>query len=125
MGTSVRLGELIREKRKALNLTQTELGDLVGMSQRWVSTLERGETDVPRRVHLHALAEALKLDVAELYVAADVARDESSARAADELAPIDKDDPLYNTVFWELRKLTPEDLETVRDIVRRLTRDTQ
>lgn len=119
-----RLGQLVRKKRLALNMTQTQLGDAVGMSQRWISTLERGETDVPRRVHLHALANAIGLDVSELYVAADMARDEAKAKAAAEDAPmVDKDDPLYNTVFWEIRSLAPEDLDFIRSIIKRIKRE--
>lgn len=124
MADGKRLGQLVREKRLALSMTQTQLGDAVGMSQRWISTLERGETDVPRRVHLHALADALSLDVSELYVAADMARDEAKAKAAIEEAPmIDKDDPLYNTVFWEIRSLSPQDLDFIRNIIRRIKQE--
>lgn len=121
MSTPVLLRDLVRAARKEKGWSQDKLGTLVGMSQRWVSDIERGDTDVPKRSLLHALATALDLDVARLYVAADLARSESSAKRADESAPMsEQDDPLYNVVFNELRQLAPEDLEAIRAIVRRL-----
>ena len=64
------LGDLVRAPRLELGLTQVELADRVGMSQRWISNIERNETDLPRREHLLRLAEALTLDVADLLLPA-------------------------------------------------------
>lgn len=38
------IGQRIRQRRLQLGLTQTELGDLVGQSQRWVSSAEKDAT---------------------------------------------------------------------------------
>jgi y4mF family transcriptional regulator len=48
------IGEFVRSRRKASNLTQRELGDLAGVGTRFVSELERGKAslrlDVVNRV---------------------------------------------------------------------------
>jgi y4mF family transcriptional regulator len=41
---SRRLGEFVRERRRANNLTQQMLGELAGVGTRFVSELERGKT---------------------------------------------------------------------------------
>lgn len=51
------LNEQIREVRKAAKLTQSELADAIGASQRFVSGLESGEK-TPNIHHLIAIAEA-------------------------------------------------------------------
>lgn len=58
------LGELIRERRKALKLSQSELGELVGQSQTTVSGWERGDTASMRNPE--KLADVLGVDVANI-----------------------------------------------------------
>ena len=41
-----RIGHFVRERRKAGNLTQQELGELAGVGTRFVSELERGKPSV-------------------------------------------------------------------------------
>ena len=40
------IGEFVRSRRKASNLTQRELGELAGVGTRFVSELERGKGSV-------------------------------------------------------------------------------
>jgi y4mF family transcriptional regulator len=40
--TAAELGAMLRTRRKAKGLTQVELADLAGVSQRFISELERG-----------------------------------------------------------------------------------
>lgn len=40
------IGEFVRSRRKASNLTQRELGELAGVGTRFVSELERGKASV-------------------------------------------------------------------------------
>jgi transcriptional regulator with XRE-family HTH domain len=88
------LADLVRETRKLRGLSQIELADAVGMSQRWVSDIERGHTKNPRREHLHALAAALKMDVEELYIAANLARNKAHAQAIlERYGDVDPADP--------------------------------
>jgi XRE family transcriptional regulator, fatty acid utilization regulator len=52
------MGDRIRMHRARLRLSQTALGERVGLSANAVSQLEKGEVE-PRAVHLKALAKAL------------------------------------------------------------------
>ena len=51
-------GEIISEARKALGLTQKELGDLAGVDHSTVSRIERGLINAPART-IKALTDAL------------------------------------------------------------------
>lgn len=39
-------GEILREKRKELNITQQELSERTGLKRTYISRIERGETDM-------------------------------------------------------------------------------
>ncbi len=58
-------GEKIRAARKALNLSQTELSDLTGISERSLYTYEQLNT-IPRRSNVQKLADALHVSVTYL-----------------------------------------------------------
>lgn len=45
-----RIGQFVRDRRKAAKLNQTELGELAGVGQRFISELERGKPSL--RLHL-------------------------------------------------------------------------
>lgn len=49
------VGALVRSQRKAANLTQGELAERLGTSQRWVSELERGKATIELEMALRAL----------------------------------------------------------------------
>jgi HTH-type transcriptional regulator / antitoxin HipB len=49
------LGALVRDKRKAANLTQGDLAARLGTSQRWISELERGKPTAELEMALRAL----------------------------------------------------------------------
>jgi transcriptional regulator with XRE-family HTH domain len=66
------IGDVVKGRRLARRLTQVKLGKLTGLSQDYISKLERGEIDLPQRGTLDALAGALDLDVADFYRAAGV-----------------------------------------------------
>jgi len=60
-----RIGQLIRTRRVAANLTQSQLGKRAGIVGKYVSEIERGTRDVPHST-LHAIVEDglnLHLDV--------------------------------------------------------------
>lgn len=61
------LGHRIREARLAAGLTQTELGDLIGVHQVSVSCIEHGR--VPLRVNLDRIVEAIRVSLVELLEA--------------------------------------------------------
>ncbi len=62
---SEKLGKTISEARKKKNLSQKELGDLLGVSNKAVSKWENGES-TPRRETLIKLCELLELDKTEI-----------------------------------------------------------
>lgn len=74
------LGELVKTRRKDLNMTQEELADKVGMSQRWVSNLETGGVKRSRIDTLQQLSVALSLPLDDLVIAAGMAESVSAAR---------------------------------------------
>jgi transcriptional regulator with XRE-family HTH domain len=120
------IGQMVRAARLEKGWSQEKLAEEVEMSQRWVSTLENDGVAIPRPNTLRALSAKLGLPLTDLYIAGRVARTKAEAQRLieeHERIDVDKDDPLYNAVFWELRKLSPADLDTVRDIIRRLNRD--
>ena len=70
-----RLGATIRDGRLARDLTQEELGDLIGVTQVTVSGWESGK-QIPKLPALGDLAKRLKLDAGKLYaLAGEAARE--------------------------------------------------
>jgi transcriptional regulator with XRE-family HTH domain len=69
MATS--LGQIIRERRMDLGLTQEELAERIGVTVRQsdVSRLERNKIGLPHRGRLEQIAAALELSLGELLVA--------------------------------------------------------
>ncbi|MBV9279318.1 MAG: helix-turn-helix domain-containing protein, partial [Chloroflexi bacterium] len=65
----VRLGATIRDRRKELRLTQTQLAERLGWSQERISVLEAGKYGLPSLPLLAHLAEALGLPLATLMEA--------------------------------------------------------
>jgi transcriptional regulator with XRE-family HTH domain len=65
----VRLGRAIRDARRRKGISQTELGRLVGMSQRTISSLELGRVGLPVS-DLYRIGKALDVDPIELLLAA-------------------------------------------------------
>ena len=69
------LGKIIRARRKALDMTQTELADRSGMSQVGISLIERGRKN-PSLGTLDVLAVNLKCSAADLLRAREEGRHE-------------------------------------------------
>ncbi len=61
-----RLGQVIREKRKMLGLSQDKLGELMGVSTGFIGQLERGETGL-RIGNLQKLFHLLCIDPNEVF----------------------------------------------------------
>lgn len=62
----LKLGRNIRERRKALNLTQVQLAEKVGIHQRFISSLERGEYNASIE-YLYNISIVLEIDYKELF----------------------------------------------------------
>jgi len=83
------VGELIRARRVALGLSQTELARRAGSSQRQVSRLENGEErTMPRRETLDRFGAVLDITLADFYRAGGV------MDPAELETPASPDDPL-------------------------------
>jgi transcriptional regulator with XRE-family HTH domain len=70
----MRFGERIRELRKAKNLSQRALGDLVGVSFTYISKVENEKLDFgdyPSEDLIRKLAKALEADEGDLFLLAE------------------------------------------------------
>ena len=56
-------GEILREKRKELKLTQESLADKVGLKRSYIAKIEKGETDMQISSFVRII-KALGLDIA-------------------------------------------------------------
>jgi len=56
-------GQLVRDRRRGLSLSQSELADVIGVNRRVIGELERGKPSVQLSIALRVAA-ALGLDVA-------------------------------------------------------------
>lgn len=74
------LSQIVRTARESAGLTQDELAEKIGKSQRWVSAIEAGEIKFPRKATLERMVFPLKVSFAELLIAAGYAA--SNAEAA-------------------------------------------
>jgi transcriptional regulator with XRE-family HTH domain len=59
------LGTRVRQRRKALGLSQEQLGEVCELHRTYIGQIERGEVNVSMR-NLVAVAEGLGIDVGEL-----------------------------------------------------------
>lgn len=80
----MKLGEIVRERRKALSLTQEQLADCLGVSAPAVHKWEKGTT-YPDITTLPALARVLRTDLNTLLSFQEDLTDEEIARFAGEL----------------------------------------
>ena len=78
----VAIGNYITQKRRALNLTQEQLADMLGVSNKTVSKWENGKS-MPDYSIIQQLCETLKVTLAELMDGEDAAA-ENGVRARDE-----------------------------------------
>jgi transcriptional regulator with XRE-family HTH domain len=66
-GRAPLLGNLLKDKRKAAGLSQSELATEIGLSRPYVSRLERGEYANPSPQALARIANRLNISLADLY----------------------------------------------------------
>lgn len=68
-----KLGVFVRTAREATGLSQNRLGELVGVPNSTILRLERGDNLVPRPDLLSDIADALHVNLADLFAMADYA----------------------------------------------------
>jgi transcriptional regulator with XRE-family HTH domain len=76
------LGEFIRRQREVQELSMRQLADLVGISNPYLSQIERGLREPSEKV-LDAIAENLELSAEALYEHGDRRHDEDVGEAAE------------------------------------------
>lgn len=64
------LGQFVRNRRRELGLTQTQLGTRVGYAQERISSVEGGTYGLPSLPSMHELAAALEVPAEHLLAAA-------------------------------------------------------
>lgn len=65
-----RLADLVQARRRMLGLTQAELAERAGVSQTYISNLERGRNQLPKVQIRRQLAQALRMSHIDLLIAA-------------------------------------------------------
>ena len=79
-----KIGKYIAEKRKALGITQKQLADQVGLTDKAVSKWERGKS-IPDHAVMHDLCDALGISVNEFLSGEDIVLEEYSDRAEENM----------------------------------------
>ena len=82
------LGDYLREQRVASRLSLRQLADQVGVSNPYLSQIERGLRRPSAEV-LQQLARALRISAEQLYVRAGIVRPDSARAGSVELAILD------------------------------------
>lgn len=119
------LAELVRSLRTAKNMTQVDLEDASGVGQNIISNIERGATSQPQHVTLARLAQALNVDLPDLYLAARYARSRAQAETlivtegmADLAQTFPSGSP-QRRLAESLKWLTPDELEAHAEQIER------
>lgn len=109
--TVTEIGRLIRNLRRSRGLTQTQLSEITGLAQNYISLLERGGIDRPSEERLQILASGLDVDVAVLKKAIGYVVDpEQHARMnAAEFVRFLASNPKIDVVGLGMTELKPEE----------------
>lgn len=99
------LGRVVRERRRELGLTQTQLADRLGWVQERVSTLENGKYGLPSLPALARLSENLSISLGTLLDAAGFGA---------EAAHISLEQPIPAALFYTLHRLLQIEAVDVR-----------
>jgi len=62
-----KISKLIRERRRSLNLTIEQLAEKSGVSESFISRIERGEVDNVRIKKLNYIANALNMQLSDFF----------------------------------------------------------
>ena len=109
------IGEKIRNARIAKNMTQEELGNLVGLQKSAIAKYENGRVVNIKRSTLQKLAKALDLRGSDLVI-------ESNPQEAAELsARVLLDDELMSAIE-QYYTLSDENQKMIRDLIRSLSK---
>lgn len=65
-----KLGQLVSEKRKILNMTQDNLGEVTNINRQIIGRIELGKA-IPSMQQLNALLEVLDIDIEDIIISDD------------------------------------------------------
>jgi transcriptional regulator with XRE-family HTH domain len=126
----VNFGSWLRNRRKALDLLQSDVAQRAGVSISYISTLERGQKHsttgaelTPDRDKVIAIAKAVNGDIDEAlllcgYAPADTPQPKTAKEA---LLAIEKLIPGFEGVLW-FENMTDEDAERMLDAFKAIAR---
>jgi len=83
-----RLAELVQARRRMLGLTQAELAQRAGVSQTYISNLERGRNQLPKVQIRRQIAQALRMSHIDLLIAAGELDRHELPGSADAVRPV-------------------------------------
>lgn len=107
------VGALIVVRRKERGLSQSQLAEITGLGQTYISRVERGEVEVPQRATLEKFGAALGITLPDFYRAAgmlesadtQIAEGQAEARTAfDDLIEILEADPELGPQLAEIKR---------------------
>ena len=116
------IGDRLRELRVAAGMSQDDLAEAINMSQESVSAIERG-VQVPRIRTIHLLAQALKTDVADLVIRANLARTRAEAlRVAESDVPTIDPFDVRGKIIAAVPDLEDEQAEIILELMQSMDR---
>ena len=110
------IGQKIKEARKRKNMTQEELGNIVGVQKSAIAKYESGRVVNIKRSTLQKIASALNIRPSELVF------EDSPKESASFHVKIISDLELMSTLK-DYYKLTQENQKIVRDLIRSLVKE--
>lgn len=111
------LGAHVRDRRKALGLTQVELAERLGWSQERISVLENGKYGMPSLPLLARLAEALEVSLGGLLETVGYSAGDPSLRGAitQPHETLDARGPVEQALHYTLQRLLAVEAVDLRD----------
>ena len=111
------LGQLVRERREELGLSQREVAALIGKTPSALSAIEHGRVLIPSRETRDQIGAVLRLTNVEMLVAAgEVTPEEVAGGTPWDLASLRQDDPRARLSRLALL-LSPAEAETLLNVV--------
>lgn len=111
------IGEKIRSARLAKNMTQSELGDLLGVQKSAIAKYESGRVVNIKRSTLKKISDILEIRPSELIFDAEV--DKNPIGTAERHFEMIMDEDL-NEIFEEFRSLDAKKKQIVKDLIHSL-----
>lgn len=120
----MKISESIRKLRLAYNMTQTEFGKIAGVSDKAVSTWENGTAE-PRMGAVERIANHFGIKKSDVIEGTFENPHEDSPYYLNEdvrdIADFLQKNPNYKVLFDATRKVKPEDIEFVKEMIDRMT----